>query len=64
MDCEWVAVFNLNDYAENIEIDFSETLLEAKGSVIDVWSDELKDYQEPTKLTIQPHDVKLYKISK
>ncbi|MFC6465721.1 glycoside hydrolase family 27 protein [Marinilactibacillus sp. GCM10026970] len=64
MDCEWLAVFNLNDYSKTTEIDFSKILLEAKGSVIDVWSDERTNYQEITQLDIQPHDVKLYKITK
>lgn len=64
-NCEWIAVFNLNDSEKAVEIDLSSIVSIKYKRVQETWSEEIispKHLMNP--VIISKHDVKLYKLIK
>lgn len=64
-NCEWIAVFNLNDSEKAVEIDLSSIVSIKYKRVQETWSEEIispKHLMNP--VIINKHDVKLYKLIK
>lgn len=61
-DCEWIAVFNLNDGAEVVSMDLKKYSEQTLKYAKEVWSDSEININEIQKSNILSHDVRLYKI--
>lgn len=61
-DCEWIAVFNLNDGAEVVSVDLKKYSEQTLKYAKEIWSGSAVNINEVQKLNILSHDVQLYKI--